>query len=103
MHARLEGTQLKGNLLGDPCERDVFVYLPPSYEQDPGRRAAAGARTTQPAAALKHCPNPTDRPGQVGRRGAPCDRAYHAEKGNDETAQDAEYSAHQRIKSASTV
>jgi S-formylglutathione hydrolase FrmB len=40
VHTRIEGTQLKGNLLGDPSERDVFVYLPPSYEQHPGRRYA---------------------------------------------------------------
>src|SRR5438477_7843557 len=40
VHTRLESTQLKGNLLGDPTERDIFVYLPPSYEQDPDERYA---------------------------------------------------------------
>ncbi len=40
VHARLESPQLKGNLLGDPTERDIFVYLPPSYEQDPDERYA---------------------------------------------------------------
>jgi enterochelin esterase family protein len=38
VHTRLESPQLKDNLLGDPTERDVFVYLPPSYEKEPTRR-----------------------------------------------------------------
>jgi len=29
---------LEGNLEGDSADRDVFVYLPPSYEREPGRR-----------------------------------------------------------------
>ena len=29
---------LKGNLLGDQAERNVAVYLPPSYKTSPGRR-----------------------------------------------------------------
>ena len=29
---------LEGNLEGDSADRDVFVYLPPSYEKEPGRR-----------------------------------------------------------------
>ena len=33
VHSRIEGTQLAGNLLGDPTERDLFVYLPPGYEE----------------------------------------------------------------------
>jgi len=33
VHSRLESAHLAGNLLGDPSERDVFVYLPPGYEQ----------------------------------------------------------------------
>jgi S-formylglutathione hydrolase FrmB len=37
IHSRLESTHLAGNLLGDPSERDLFVYLPPGYE-DSGRR-----------------------------------------------------------------
>ncbi|MFL5735354.1 MAG: alpha/beta hydrolase, partial [Chloroflexia bacterium] len=38
IHSRLEGTQLVSNLLGDPSERDLFVYLPPGYEEEPDRR-----------------------------------------------------------------
>jgi S-formylglutathione hydrolase FrmB len=29
---------LKGNLLGDPAERNVAVYLPPTYKTSPTRR-----------------------------------------------------------------
>src|ERR1022692_245025 len=29
---------LRGNPLGDPCERPLWVYLPPGYDDDPGRR-----------------------------------------------------------------
>src|SRR6188768_361555 len=29
---------LEGNLEGDSADRDVFVYLPPSYEKESGRR-----------------------------------------------------------------
>lgn len=32
------GPSLEGNLDGDPAERSVFVYLPPSYAEEPGRR-----------------------------------------------------------------
>ena len=28
---------LRGNPLGDPCERPLLVYLPPGYDDDPGR------------------------------------------------------------------
>lgn len=38
VHSRLESAHLAGNLLGDPSERDVFVYLPPGYEEEPHRR-----------------------------------------------------------------
>ena len=37
VHSRIEGSSLVGNLLGDPSERDLFVYIPPGYE-DSGRR-----------------------------------------------------------------
>ncbi|HWF33790.1 MAG TPA: alpha/beta hydrolase-fold protein [Solirubrobacteraceae bacterium] len=33
-----ESRALKGNPLGDPSERPVWVYLPPGYDEDPGRR-----------------------------------------------------------------
>jgi Putative esterase len=29
---------LRGNPLGDPCERPLWVYLPPGYDDEPGRR-----------------------------------------------------------------
>ena len=32
-HARIESQHLAGNLLGDPSERDLFVYVPPDYER----------------------------------------------------------------------
>ncbi|MBD3162983.1 MAG: esterase [Candidatus Eisenbacteria bacterium] len=34
----LESAALKGNPLGDPHVRPVYVYLPPEYRADPGRR-----------------------------------------------------------------
>ncbi len=37
VHTRLDSSHLARNLLGDPSERDLFVYLPPGYE-DSGRR-----------------------------------------------------------------
>jgi pimeloyl-ACP methyl ester carboxylesterase len=33
VHSRIDGAQLAGNLLGDPTERDLFVYLPHGYEE----------------------------------------------------------------------
>lgn len=35
---RFGSEALRGNPLGDPAERDVYVYLPPGYENDPARR-----------------------------------------------------------------
>ena len=35
---KVHGSSLEGNLEGDPAERDVFVYLPPSYASQPNRR-----------------------------------------------------------------
>ena len=37
IHARVESSHLAGNLLGDPSERDLFVYLPPGYEESDRR------------------------------------------------------------------
>jgi enterochelin esterase-like enzyme len=34
----VHGKSLEGNLEGDAADRDVFVYLPPSYGTDPNRR-----------------------------------------------------------------
>ena len=33
----VHGKSLEGNLEGDSADRDVFVYLPPSYDRDPAR------------------------------------------------------------------
>jgi enterochelin esterase-like enzyme len=33
-----ESAALKGNPLGDPSQRPLWVYLPPGYQEDPGRR-----------------------------------------------------------------
>jgi S-formylglutathione hydrolase len=35
---KVHGSALEGNLEGDPAERDVYVYLPPSYASQPNRR-----------------------------------------------------------------
>jgi enterochelin esterase-like enzyme len=37
-HIRIHGTALEGNLEGDAVDRDVFVFLPPSYQKDKKRR-----------------------------------------------------------------
>lgn len=41
VHSRIDGPQLAGNLLGDPAERDLFVYLPPGYEESETRYPVA--------------------------------------------------------------
>jgi S-formylglutathione hydrolase FrmB len=37
----IESRVLRGNLPGDPADRPVWVYLPPAYEAEPGRRFPA--------------------------------------------------------------
>src|SRR5690349_1289830 len=37
-HIKIHGTALEGNLEGDAVDRDVFVFLPPSYSKDKHRR-----------------------------------------------------------------
>src|SRR5947209_8268615 len=37
-HIKVHGTALEGNLEGDAADRDVFVFLPPSYAQEKSRR-----------------------------------------------------------------
>ncbi len=37
-HIKVHGAALEGNLEGDAAERDVFVFLPPSYFKEKGRR-----------------------------------------------------------------
>ena len=41
VQTQIEGTRLVGNLLGDPSERDLFVYLPPGYDESERRYPAA--------------------------------------------------------------
>src|SRR6185503_7521169 len=35
---KVSAPSLKGNLLGDPTEQDVAIYLPPSYDTSPTKR-----------------------------------------------------------------
>ena len=37
-HIKIHGAALEGNLEGDAVDRDVFVFLPPSYNKDKHRR-----------------------------------------------------------------
>ena len=37
-HIKIHGESLEGNLEGDAVDRDVFVFLPPSYSKDKHRR-----------------------------------------------------------------
>jgi enterochelin esterase-like enzyme len=37
-HIKIHGVALEGNLEGDTVDRDVIVFLPPSYEKDKKRR-----------------------------------------------------------------
>jgi S-formylglutathione hydrolase FrmB len=37
-HIKIHGTALEGNLEGDAVDRDVIVFLPPSYQKDKYRR-----------------------------------------------------------------
>ncbi len=37
-HIKIHGAALEGNLEGDAVDRDVFVFLPPSYSDEPTRR-----------------------------------------------------------------
>jgi len=37
-HIKIHGTALEGNLEGDAVDRDVFVFLPPSYAKETSRR-----------------------------------------------------------------
>jgi enterochelin esterase-like enzyme len=37
-HIKIHGESLEGNLEGDAVDRDVFIFLPPSYSKDKHRR-----------------------------------------------------------------
>ncbi len=41
VHTRIDSPALSTNLLGDPSERDLFVYLPPGYEESDRRYPTA--------------------------------------------------------------
>ena len=41
VESRLDSAHLAGNLLGDPSERDLFVYLPPGYHSSDRRYPTA--------------------------------------------------------------
>jgi len=38
-HIQVHGAALEGNLEGDAVDRDVFVFLPPSYAKEKSRRS----------------------------------------------------------------
>ncbi len=38
VHLPVESESLRGNALGDPTQRELPVYLPPGYDEDPNRR-----------------------------------------------------------------
>jgi enterochelin esterase-like enzyme len=40
-HIKIHGKSLEGNLEGDAVDRDVFVFLPPSYSKEKSRRYPA--------------------------------------------------------------
>jgi S-formylglutathione hydrolase FrmB len=35
---KVHGSSLEGNLIGEPADRDVSIYLPPTYRTSPERR-----------------------------------------------------------------
>jgi hypothetical protein len=41
VHTRLDSAHLAGNLLGNTSERDLFVYLPPGYDESDQRYPTA--------------------------------------------------------------
>jgi hypothetical protein len=41
VRTRIEGSRLVGNLLGDPSERELVVYLPPGYDDSERRYPTA--------------------------------------------------------------
>ena len=50
-HIKVHGVALEGNLEGDAVDRDVFVFLPPSYAQEnPGAIQLSMLCTVSPSA-----------------------------------------------------
>ena len=52
---KVHGKSLEGNLEGDSPDRDVFVYLPPTYATSPNRRFPSFTSSM----ATPHMPRPT--------------------------------------------
>ena len=75
----MTSTVLVGNPLGDPAVRPLWVYLPPGYDDDPGRRYPSSmcSRATPvtspcgPTGALTVCPTPRPRTSCSPRAGRP--------------------------------
>jgi S-formylglutathione hydrolase FrmB len=62
VHTRLEGESLAGNLLGDPTERDLFVYLPPGYHDSARRYPVAVLLHAAGSSAARLANPPADSP-----------------------------------------
>ena len=62
VHARVKSMHLARNLLGDPSERDVFVYLPPGYGESDRRYPTAYLLHAYGDTAAELVTPPTDGP-----------------------------------------
>jgi enterochelin esterase family protein len=60
VHSRIESAHLGSNLLGDPSERDLFVYLPPGYGDSDRRYPTAYLLHAYGETAAQHVTPPTD-------------------------------------------
>jgi S-formylglutathione hydrolase FrmB len=60
VHSRIESAHLASNLLGDPSERDLFVYLPPGYGDSDRRYPTAYLLHAYGETAAEHVTPPTD-------------------------------------------
>ena len=77
VHSRVESSHLAGNLLGDPSERDVFVYLPPGYE---GSDSALPDRLSPPSV-RRSAADDGDARQQMVRAGAPIEDVLEPSSG----------------------
>ena len=66
-HIKVHGASLEGNLEGDAVDRDVLVFLPPSY----AGQVAAATRSFMPYTAIPSVPS-------SGRRKSMCRRRSRA-------------------------
>ena len=72
-HIKVHGASLEGNLEGDAADRDVLVFLPPSYAQ---RTAVAAIPSSMPCMAIPSAPSNGARKSMCPRRSkAPSPRA----------------------------